>query len=114
MSRGLKGGGEQGVEALGRDPPPGRQPRHPPEPLAQLPALVERGPEAYGFRGQGWTCRRVAAVLRRSLGGTSPPAPGHRLLPAVRPRGQRPRPPAAPPEAGAPAALGPRRWPAPG
>src|SRR5258708_11589321 len=86
----LKRGREQGVEALGRHPAPGRQPRLTSEPLAQLPALVERGPEAYGFRGQGWTCRRGAPGLPRSLGGTSPPAPLTRLSPAAPPRVQRP------------------------
>src|SRR5215470_2993607 len=57
---------EQGVEALRRPPAPGRQPRLTPEQLAQLPALVERGPEAYGFRGQVWTCRGVGEVIERT------------------------------------------------
>ena len=81
---------EQGVEALRRHPAPGRPPRLTPEQRAQLPALVERGPEAYGCRGQVWTCPRAAAVLRRTVGGTSHPAPVSRLLHAVRHRVQRP------------------------
>ena len=59
---------EQGVEGLRRHPAPGRQPRLTPEQLAQLPALLERGAEAYGFRGQIWTCQRVAEVIQRTFG----------------------------------------------
>lgn len=33
---------------------------------ARIPTLLERGPEAYGFRGQIWTCKRVAEVIRRT------------------------------------------------
>jgi len=28
--------------------------------MAQLPALLEQGAEAHGFRGELWTCPRVA------------------------------------------------------
>src|SRR5262245_61150376 len=59
VSQWLKRGREQGVEdGLRRHPGPGRQPRLTAEQLAQIPALVERGPEAYGFSGQRWTCKR--------------------------------------------------------
>ena len=61
------------------------------EQLAQLPALVERGAEAYGFRGQVWTCQRVAEVIRRTFGVTYHPAHVSRLLHAVRHSVQRPR-----------------------
>ena len=44
------------------------------------PALVERGPEAYGFRGQIWTCKRVAEVIRRAFGVSYHPAHVSRLL----------------------------------
>jgi transposase len=91
VSQWLKRGREQGVEGLRRHPPPGRQPRLSAEQLAQLPALVERGPEAYGFRGQVWTCPRVAEVIRRTFGVTYHPAPVSRLLHAVRHSVQRPR-----------------------
>src|SRR5258707_8111378 len=84
ISQWLKRSREQGVEALRRHPAPGRQPRLSAEQLAQLPALVERGPEAYGFRGQVWTCKRVAEVIRRMFGVTSHPAHVSRLLHAVR------------------------------
>jgi transposase len=40
-----------GVVALRRHPAPGPQPKLTPEQLAQIPTLLDRGPEAYGFRG---------------------------------------------------------------
>ncbi len=33
-----------------------------------IPTLLSRGAEAYGFRGQVWTCVRIAEVLRREFG----------------------------------------------
>jgi transposase len=90
VSQWLKRGREQGIEGLRRHPAPGRQPRLSAEQLAQLPALVERGPEAYGFRGQVWTCKRVAEVIRRTFGVTYHPAHLSRLLHAVRHSVQRP------------------------
>ncbi len=86
----LKRGREQGVGALRRHPAPGRQLRLTAEHLAQLPALVERGPAAYGFRGQVWTCQRVAEVIRRTFGVTYHPAHVSRLLHAARQSVQRP------------------------
>ena len=60
----------QGVDALRRHPAPGPTPRLTTEHLTQIPVLLARGPEAYGFRGQVWTCKRVAEVLRRTFGVT--------------------------------------------
>ncbi|MGH7490333.1 MAG: winged helix-turn-helix domain-containing protein, partial [bacterium] len=91
VSQWLKRACEQGVEGLRRHPAPGRQPRLSAEQLAQLPALVERGAEAYGFRGQVWTCQRIAEVIRRTFGVSYHPAHVSRLLHAVRHNVQRPR-----------------------
>jgi transposase len=57
-----------GVEALKRRPPPGMTPRLGVEQRAQLPALLARGAEAYGFRGDVWTARRVAQVIADTFG----------------------------------------------
>jgi hypothetical protein len=38
------------------------------EQFAQLPALLDRGAAAYGFRGQLWNCGRIAAVLHLMFG----------------------------------------------
>ncbi|HEV2457655.1 MAG TPA: winged helix-turn-helix domain-containing protein [Ktedonobacterales bacterium] len=103
---------EQGVEALRRHPAPGRQPRLSAEHLAQLPALLERGPQAYGFRGQVWTCQRVAEVIRRTFGVTYHPAHVSRLLHAVRHSVQRPVARATQRNDAAIAAWWRERWPA--
>src|SRR5215469_12349155 len=112
VSQWLKRGREQGVEGLRRHPAPGRQPRLSPEQLAELPALVEAGAEAYGFRGQVWTCQRVAEVIRRTFGVTYHPAHVSRLLHAVRHSVQRPVERAAQRDATALAAWWRERWPA--
>ena len=83
VSQWLKCARERGVEGLRRHPAPGRQPRLTPEQLAQLPALLAPGAEVYGLRGQVWTCKRVAEVLRCTFGVTSHPAHVSRLLHAV-------------------------------
>ena len=90
VSQWLKRGREQGLEGLRRHPALGRQPRLTVEQLAQLPALLERSPEAYGFRGHVWTCKRVAEVIQRTWGVTYHPAHVSRLLHALRHSVQRP------------------------
>jgi transposase len=57
-----------GVEALTRRPPPGMMPRLSGEQRAQLPGLLARGAEAYGFRGDVWTARRVAQLIADTFG----------------------------------------------
>ena len=112
VSQWLKRAREHGVEALRRHPAPGRQPRLTPEQLTRLPALLERGPEAYGFRGQVWTCKRVAEVIRRTFGVAYHPAHVSRLLHAVRHSVQRPVARATQRDAAAIAAWWRERWPA--
>ena len=36
--------------------------------LRQLPDLLSHGAETWGFRGELWTCARVAAVLAEEFG----------------------------------------------
>jgi transposase len=81
----------EGVEeGLRRRPAPGPTPKLTPEQLAQLPALLERGADAYGFRGQAWTCKRVGEVMRRTFGVTYDPSHISRLLHRLGYRVQRP------------------------
>lgn len=70
VSQWLKRGREQGVEGPATASCAGSYPKLSAEQVAQLPALLEPGAEAYGFRGQVWTCRRVAEVIRRTFGVT--------------------------------------------
>ena len=58
MKRARDGGG--GSQALKRRPALGATPRLSEDPRARLPELLERGAEAHGFRGEVWTCERVA------------------------------------------------------
>ena len=51
VSQWLKRGRVGGIEALKAHPSKGMTPRLAPEQKAQLPALLAKGAEAYGFRG---------------------------------------------------------------
>jgi len=68
VSRWLKRGREEGVEALKAHPPKGVAPRLSAEQKAQIPDLLAKGAQAYGFRGDVWTARRVAEVIERTFG----------------------------------------------
>ena len=52
--------------------------------LDLLPDFLSHGAEAYGFRGEVWTCARVAAVIRQEFGVSYHKAHVSRLLKAVR------------------------------
>jgi transposase len=93
VSQWLKRGREQGIAGLRRHPAPGRQPRRTAEQLVQLPALLEAGAQADGFRGQIWACQRVAEVNRQTYGVSYHPAHVSRLLHAAHHSVQRPRAP---------------------
>src|SRR5258708_16420427 len=81
----------EGVEeGRRRHPAPGPAPKRTLEQCAQLPALLDRGAEAYGLRGQAWTCQRVGEVIRRTFGVTYDPSPISRLLHRLGYRVQRP------------------------
>ena len=77
LTRARADGVEEGLRA---HPAPGRPSKLTPEQFAQLPALLDRGAEAYGFRGQVWTCKRVGEVIRRTFGVTYDPSHISRLL----------------------------------
>jgi transposase len=81
---------EGGPQALRHRPPPGAPPRLAPEQLAQLPGLLERGPEAYGFRGQLWTRGRIAAVIQQAFGVSYHPRHVGRLCKGIRWSPQKP------------------------
>jgi len=112
VSQWLKRARSEGVEALRRHPAPGPTPKLSAEHLAQIPDLLTRGPEAFGFRGQVWTCKRVAAVIRRTFGVTYHPAHVNRLLHALHHSVQRPVARAAQRNETAIAAWWQDRWPA--
>jgi transposase len=61
-------GREGGVDALKRRIAPGPTPKLTDEQRAQVPLLLAQGAEAFGFRGEVWTAKRVATVIRREFG----------------------------------------------
>ena len=79
-----------GVEALKRQPAPGARPRLSEQQRARVPELLARGAEAHGFRGELWTCERVAIVIRREFGVSYHPAHVSRMLKALRQSLQKP------------------------
>lgn len=68
VSQWFKRADEAGVAGLYRRKSPGAKRRLSDEQLAQLPALLEQGAEAHGFRGEVWTCQRVARVIAKAFG----------------------------------------------
>ena len=80
----------QGVEALRHQPPPGATPKLSPEQRAQLPGLLARGAEAFGFRGKVWTTKRVAQMIQQQFGVSYHPAHCSRLLRNLRYSRQKP------------------------
>src|SRR3954468_12740359 len=57
-----------GTEALRARPGPGRPPKLSPTQKRLIPEFLWHGAEAYGFRGEVWTCARVARVIEEEFG----------------------------------------------
>lgn len=91
VSQWMKRAKEEGVEGLKRKLPPGAPPRLSEQQRARLPELLERGAEAHGFRGELWTCERVAKVIRGKFGVSYHPAHVSRLVRAERLSLQKPQ-----------------------
>ncbi|HEX4203840.1 MAG TPA: winged helix-turn-helix domain-containing protein [Ktedonobacteraceae bacterium] len=91
MSRAKKAG----PHALRHQPPPGPQPKLTEAQRAQLPDLLAKGAEHYGFRGAVWTTARVAALIKEQFGVTYHPAHCSRLLRTIKYSVQKPEEEAA-------------------
>ena len=57
-----------GEEAIRSHPHLGLSSKLTAEQFALIPDILWHGPEAYGFRGDVWTCERVAAVFVEEFG----------------------------------------------
>jgi transposase len=79
MARGRAGG----VAALHKRTSPGAPVRLTATQRADLPALLAKGAEAGGFRGDIWTRARVAALIKREFNVTYHPDHVGRLLRAI-------------------------------
>jgi transposase len=90
VSQWISKGKTYGPQALRHHPSPGAPPKLRLEQRAQLPALLAKGAEAYGFRGQVWTAERVAIVIKREFGVSYHPTHCSRLLHAIKHSVQKP------------------------
>src|SRR4030095_1872933 len=90
VSQWFKQAEQAGVEALYRRVGGGPKPRLSEEELQQLPELLNKGAEGYGFRGDVWTRSRIAAVIKRELGGSFTPQHVGNLLRKIGWRRQKP------------------------
>lgn len=84
VSQWMKRARQGGAQALKRRPAPGASPRLNEQQRARIPELLKQGAQAHGFRGEVWTCGRVAEVIRREFGVLYHPAHVSRLLKALR------------------------------
>jgi transposase len=80
ISQWLKRATLQGEEALRDHPAPGAKPLLSTDQRAQLVAMLLEGAEAFGFRGEVWTCRRVAQLIKDQFRVSYHPDHGGRLL----------------------------------
>lgn len=90
VSQWLNRAREPGVEALSSRPVPGRVKRLSDEERAQWPALLTKGAEPFGFRGDVWTRKRVAKVIQRQFGVSYSPRHVGRRLAEIGWTGQKP------------------------
>ncbi|WP_040444263.1 IS630 family transposase [Ktedonobacter racemifer] len=81
---------KNGPDGLRHQPPPGPQPKLAEEQRAQLPGLLAKGSEQYGFRGEVWTTARVAVLIKQQFGVRYHPAHCSRLLRAAKHSVQKP------------------------
>ena len=80
MKRARQGGG---VQALKRRPAPGARPRLSEDQRAKLSELLAQGAQAHGFRGEVWTCERIATVIRKEFRVSYHPAHVSRVVRAL-------------------------------
>jgi transposase len=80
VSQWMKRAREEGAQALRHKPPPGAPSRLSEDQRAKLPELLAQGAQAHGFKGEVWTCERVAVVIRREFGVSYHPAHVSRVV----------------------------------
>ena len=68
VSQWLAAAQRDGAAALRSHPPPGRPCRLTAQQMRLIPEFLWHGAEAYGFRGQVWTCARIAQVIEEEFG----------------------------------------------
>ena len=68
VSQWMKKAETEGPDALRRRKGGGPKPRLDPTQLKQLVTLLTKGAEHFGFRGDVWTRKRVASVIKQTFG----------------------------------------------
>jgi transposase len=68
VSRWLAVAEAEGADALRAHPSAGHPPKLTAEQLRRIPEFLSYGAEAYGFRGEVWTCPRIVQVIRWEFG----------------------------------------------
>ena len=90
VSQWLKVVETQGVESLLARPRTGAPSRLTVEQMNLIPDFLAHGAEAYGIRGEVWTCARIAEVIRLEFGVSYHKAHVSRLLQELRWTPQKP------------------------
>jgi transposase len=80
VSKWMASAREWGPSALLAHPSPGHPPKLDPAERRLIPDCLWHGAEAYGFRGDVWTCARIAWVIREEFGVLYHPGHVSRLL----------------------------------
>ena len=80
VSQWLKTAREGGREALKPKSRKGQGAWLSVEQLKKLPAVLDRGPESFGFSGELWTCPRIAKIIEREFGVRYDPDHVRRLM----------------------------------
>jgi transposase len=80
VSQWIKRGKEGGEASLQEQPKIGAPLRLGKVDRQKNPGLLERGAESFGFRGELWTCSRVAKVIQREFGIKYHPSHVSRIL----------------------------------
>ncbi len=80
VSQWVKRGREGGINALRRRTAPGSSPRLTLDQRAQLVDALAKGAPAFGFIGEVWTTKRIAAIIKELFGVSYHPAHVSRLV----------------------------------
>ena len=92
VSQWLKKAEQGGIETLRHRKRSGAPSRLTLSQKSELPDLLSKGAESYGFRGELWTCKRVASVIRRHYGVSYHPSHVSRILRSLGWSLQKPKP----------------------
>jgi transposase len=112
VSQWINRGNEGGVASLRRRPAPGSAPRLTADQREQLRTALAKGAPAFGFVGEVWTTKRIAALIKGLFGVSYHPAHVSRIVRALGQSSQLPQTQATQRDATALESWHTERWPA--